>query len=438
MSYSKNNIKPFLTFILSFFFKLIFCTESLNSYGMKFAKALKLYNGNIIIAGDIGINTYDSTGRISLYNYTITENKIETENDAYYTTLVQFPKEHNGLVLAFVKHIMYIFDPNGNFKFKKQPPSLSISSNIWFYTIVPYTHIDNNYHFILAYINEQLKAVLQYFIINLDELSITLKFNYIFEEDDPDRSGIEYNYGISCQIMEHETYGEVLTCFYQNYINQKQIKVSNFKIENDKFLIISALEEYYEDSAFCIQSVVSINKKNCLVCYVQNDDYFKRNGYCSIYNIDDNQFNKYDKYLNNQCEANINHITLNYYKETKEYIFSCTCTNAKIFIIIFDENFNPMEKNFSSEYLTETTILISGCYYPYFYSIIFLSNEYTVLGDFKCFGDLEISTLYSIPEEYKPSEIYTDSLEEDSESEAISSSESNEGSEETKDSEENI
>ena len=417
MSNSKINNKLFINFIFCFLLKLIFCTEALNSYGMKFAKTLKLYNGNIIIAGDIGIYTYDSTGMTLLYNYNVTENKIEKETDAYYTNLAQFPKKHNGLVLVFMKHIMYIFDSNGNFKFKKQPPSLSISSNNWFYTIVPYTHIDNNYHFILAYINEQLKAILQYFIINLDEESITLKFNHIFDEDDPDRSGIEYNYGISCQIMEHATYGETLTCFYQNNINQKQISAKNFKIEDDKFIVFSDLEEeYYEDSAFCIQSVVSINKKNCLVCYVQNDNDCKRNGYCSVYNIDDNQFSKNNNYLNNQCEANINHITLNYYKETKQYIFSCTYINAQIYTIIFDENFNPVEINSGSEYLTETTISIPSCHYPYFYSIIFLSNEYKILGDFVCDGDLAASTLYSIPDEYKPSEIYTDSLEEDSES----------------------
>ena len=173
-------------------FKIILCTESLNSYEMKFAKSLKLNNGNILIAGNVGIYTYDNTGKNLLYECPITENNIELESDAFYTTLVQFPKKYNGLVLAFVKHIMYILDSNGNFKFKKQPPNLSLSENNKFYTIVPHTYNNNNYFFVLAYINEGSKAILQYFSINIENEAITLNADYVFDENDSDRVGLMY------------------------------------------------------------------------------------------------------------------------------------------------------------------------------------------------------------------------------------------------------
>ncbi len=430
MPKSKINIKLFLTFSFCLFLKLIFCTEPLNSFGMKYAKTLQLYNGNIIVVGDIGINTYDNTGMKSLYNYTITENKIESEADAYLTTLVQFPMKNNGLVLIFVKYKMYIFDSNGNFLFKYQPPSLSISMNIDFFTIVPYIQIDNNYHFILAYLNENRKAYLQYFIINIEDEEITFKFDYIFDQDEPERNGVDYSYGISCQIMEHKIYEETLVCFYQNNIMQKEIAAKHFKIHDTSFQVISELEgASYKDTAFCILSQISINKKNCLLCYVQNDESSKYNGICSIYNIDENKFINYKKYLDYNCQAHINHLTLNYYKETKQYIFSCTGTSANVHIIIFDENYNVVEINSGSDTMADSTISIPNCYFPYFYSILFLSNEYTILGDFKCEGS-EISTLYNIPDEYKPSEIYTDYPEEDSKSEESSYSENNEESSE--------
>ena len=425
MSNLSNIPKNFIFFLFFLSFKLILCTESLFSYGMKFAKTLKLYGGNIIVAGDIGINTYDNTGTKSLYNYTITQNKIESENDAFYTTLVQFPIKDNGLVIAFVKHIMYILDSDGKHKFNYQPPSLSISSNNQFYTLVPHKHVNNNYYIILAYINYNSKAYLQYYTINVEGEVITLNGDFVFDEDDPDRAPIMYNYGLSCQIMEHSIYGETLTCFYQNNINEKEIAAKNFKIQDGDFVILSELEQSsYKDSVFCIQSLASTDKKKSLVCYVQNDSSSTRKGYCAVYDIEENKFINYNKYLDNQCEANINHITLNYYKETKEYIFSCTYSTANIHITIFDENFDVVKIKSGSQTLTDSTISISNCHYPYFYSIVLLNNAYTILGDFKCDEEKEISILYSIPDEYKPTVIYTDSPEEDDESQ-----ESNEESE---------
>ena len=157
------------------------------------------------------------------------------------------------------------------------------------------------------------------------------------------------------------------------------------------------------------------DKKKSLICYVQNDNSATRKGYCAVYDIEENKFNNYSKYLDNQCEADINHITLNYYKETKEYIFSCTYSTANIHIIIFDENFNVVKIKSNSQTLTDSTISIPNCQYPYFYSIVFLNNVYKLIGDFKCNEEREISILYSIPNEYKPTVIYTDSPEEEDE-----------------------
>ena len=412
MNIFKNYPNFFEIFLLSF--NLIFSNNNtLNSYGMKYAKTLKLYNGYIITAGDIGIFIYDSTGINPINNYTDIDYSINSEEDAYYTNLIQFPNEYNGLVIVFIINTMYIFDSEANFKFKKQINDIVVTSSLKFYSFVPYIYKDGNYHIILGYINENERVSLRYYLINLVNESLTLENSYSFEEDDYLKD-FSYNYGVSCQIMKHQQYGKILTCFYQHNNNPKEISALSFNINNNKIEKIQGLNTSYEDISFCIQSVSSEDKKKSLVCYIQNDDdgERQRNGYCSIYNIDENEFGEKIRCLTSSCEANINHITLTYYRETREYIFSCTGTSSDINLVRFDQNFNIITINDGNEIIEDSIISISGCHYPYFYSIILLSNEYTILGDFACDGGIQSSTLYSIPEAYKPSTIYSDFCDE--------------------------
>ena len=419
MNIFKNYPNFFEIFLFIISFNLIFSNNNtLNSYGMKYAKTLKLYNGYIVTAGDMGIQIYDSTGLISINNYTDITDKINSEEDGYFTTLVQFPKVYNGLLIVFIINTMYIFDSEANFKFKKKLNDIIISSELKFYSIVPYIYKDGNYHIILGYINTSVKIKLEYYLIDVESESITLENYYSFDQDDYLKD-FSFNYGVSCQIMDHQEYRKILTCFFQLNNNPKQISALSFNINNNRIEKIQGLNTSYEDIAFCIQSVISKDKKESLVCYIQNDDEGsrQRNGFCSIYNVDENKFGDKFRCLTSFCEANINHITLNYYIETKEYIFSCTGTNSDINIMRFDQDFKIITINEGTQNEKDSIISISGCHYPYFYSIIFLSNEYTILGDFSCDGGMQSSTLYSIPEKYKPSIIYSDSFEEPEEPE---------------------
>jgi hypothetical protein len=93
-------------------------TESVFSYGMKYAKIYKLNNGNIIVVGNLGINTYDSTGMNSLYNRSINENPITSSTEGKFTNFAQFSNENNGIGIVMVNHILYILNSNGSYLFR--------------------------------------------------------------------------------------------------------------------------------------------------------------------------------------------------------------------------------------------------------------------------------------------------------------------------------
>ena len=271
----------------------------------------------------------------------------------------------------------------------------------------------------MGYLNSKRKLFLQYYLIHIDNKNIISKGNYEFDSDDSSRETIEYNYGLSWQFMNHNIYKIVLTCFYVNTY-PREIASMSFKLKNHNIGKTENLTASYSDYTFTIQSDVSSDRKNSLLCYANNNE---RKGTCAVYNIDDNLFSKFAIYISNQCDIEVNRLSVKYFKETKEFIFSCIYNIPDIFIVKFDENFEIIEVDSEGNTKNETTLSVTDCYSSYFYSILFLSNNYTIIGDFICKTSQHLTTLYSIPDEYKPIEIYSDiieiSLNDDSDSELI-------------------
>ena len=398
-----SKIKFLLLFILRIYLIEINCRKLSLLYESDYAKAYKLNNGNIILAGTNGINVYDSSGVNLLYNITTDgEDKINIKEDAFFTTFTQFETgEEYGIII--VKQVVHILNNKGELLFKFR--LTHDTSKIQFYTLVPYIYGDNNYNFILGFLNQRDKAYLQYYSINFDTNNLTLIDNYEFNEDN-----FIYGYGISCQIMNHNTNGNVLTCFYLIYKNTAEIGSISF-ILNNNIEKIPMFNDTYYDKSFIIQSTISPDKKKSLVCYARNKDQEQeenRDGICSVYDIDKNKFEKQNKYLSKSCGTSIEHINLDYFKETREYIFSCTNpSSSKINIVKFDQNFDVI--NIGSESNDSYILFNNSCQSIYFYNFLFLSNEYKLIAQLICNNQNVGIELYSIPKKFEPKTIYSNS-----------------------------
>ena len=381
-------------------------------YDMQYPKSFRLNNGNIIIVGNLGIYVYDQTGIISLHNNTISQNKITSSDNQCFTTFAQFEKGEKYAIIL-VMHIIYILNSDG-IKLFEYKLTHEINSEMGYYSIVPIIDQNNNYNIILGLLgkNSFNKPVLQYFSINFQGESLTLIDEYLFDSDDASRQNVRYDKGINCQIMNHNIRGNILTCFYHNYNNPQEVGSFSYKFVNNKIERIPMLNATYNDQPFCMRSLVSPNRKKSLLCYIRNSgDYNERTGYCSIYDIDENKFEKYNKYLSKICETTNKHLNLDYFKETKEYIFTCiSAQDAVINFIRFDENFNIIkydDNNNDSKILVNSTCQTISCY-----SITFSSNEYKIIGQYSCNGQNNIN-LFSLSEDYKPINIYSDSPEDE-------------------------
>ena len=401
-------------FIIIIFIKLYIanCECDLTDLsGIEFPKSFRLNNGKIIIVGTPGIYVYDSTGTTCLDENPIdNQNKITASSDQCFTTFAQFETGEK-YVIVMVKQVIYILNSDG-VKIFKNKPTLEINSEIGFYSIVPFIDENNNYNFILGILGTgtNCKPILKYFSINFQGESLTPIDSYTFDSDDPSRENIKYDKGISCQLMNHMTYGNVITCFYHNYRNPQEIGSFSFKLENNQISKVPLVNATYNDQSFCMRSIVSQDKKRCLLCYVRNSgDYNERSGYCSIFDIDENRFISFNKYLSKICETTNNHLTLDYFKESREYVFTCSgASDAKINLVRFDENFNPIqirENVYNSDILVKDNCQVLVCY-----SISFSSNEYKIIGQFTCNGITNVD-FFDVSEDHKPLAIYSDSPE---------------------------
>ena len=366
----------------NFIILFIICYQSINcenvNYGMKFVKAFQLNNGNIMIAGDIGINTYDNTGLNLLYNCTLIE-KLNTEESAKYRAFAQFSEDYNSIVIAIVMNVIYIFDDNGNNIFIDR---LNISFSFFgdkFYTIVPHIYKDGKYYFILGFAKEK-KPYLQYISFDLTNKNFTL-------EDDDELTDYECNDGLTCQMMNYQN-NDVFTCFYLNTY-PPGIYAYSLEIIDNKIEYLYLNTSYY-DKTFVIQSVMSEDRKKSLLCYIRNEESSNfRYGFCDIYDIESNRFLNYSKYSTSRLYGtSLNNINLNYFKETKEYIFSFSGYNEGVTVMIFNENLEIIKMKCGNETLDYCIIPLStNCQNIPTFSIVTISNEYKIIGHHSCNGE---------------------------------------------------
>ena len=81
------------------------------------------------------------------------------------------------------------------------------------------------------------------------------------------------------------------------------------------------------------------------------------------------------------------------------------CNSSEINFVRFDENFDVIK--IDSEKNDSTLLIENNCYSINYYSFLFMSNEYKLIGQIICKGQ-RATALYSIPSEYEPKTIYSD------------------------------
>ena len=319
----------------------IVSNEDISGINAPFPNALQLSNGQLFLVNSAGMffcsQNLEPIKFHEYYNKTI--NNYENIIDKI--LISQF--EEDGNIICVVEDVFYFFKENSNFiTMGKFPREITQSSYLNLLTYKKDEQQSN--HFIITFMDEPNKNLyLFHYLINKTEYKIVSNNTYFPFYFDYPIIEINNKY-FTCQIMNSDKKGKVLTCCFQTFENDL-ITVQSFDIENN----LTEIEEYYAktpiDNLNMITSTISEDKKTILVCYTPKNNF----GYCLTYNFDSNQISN-NRVLIEKCSNNYNLFKVKYFKEKEEYIFICDNTDNQFTVIKFDKNFNLINPNEITSY----------------------------------------------------------------------------------------
>ena len=298
----------------------------------EYPHSLVLSNGNLLIMHKNGINLYNPSVTYILKQYNFTEEYIiDTDRENSITSIFQEEETNNNYILIIAKNILYIFTQDlENILMSNLGEYLISDPNSHectiYYNFLFYKFKDEYYYFFVAYPKEG-KFILCYFKANIYSNSV-ININCLTYSSINKEESYEYyisKYGITCQVMNSDIYGKVLTCFFK-IMYPKELKAVAFKIyENDtieEIIDISASSNKVDYEQLYIKSSVSNDQKNALICYlIQNyDDALLT--FCVKFNIDDFSFGEEKQYAET-CGNKPSLINTYYFKEKEEFFFIC-------------------------------------------------------------------------------------------------------------------
>ena len=329
---SKNSI--FISCLLyALLFQIIFSEPQQSSDG-NYIKSFELKDGNyILMFTEKGIYLCNKITRNIEWKKTFANDISQQDFDLL--TIKQFDFGRY-CIIALYKDMIYIFTEEGKL-FIEQSVSFD-NNNGKYFTLVPYKleikeDNSNDYYFIVGYLKESTQFIINFFVFNNLSPNIT-KFDDI-SLSITNCSSIYSHAGFSCQLMNSESYGQVLTCFFHN--NDK-LNIESYNLTD--FKPISSLSYKLEDiNPYLIYSVASKNKNQSLICYLKNWNSAR----CDKYDINENSLSNLYEETEKQCNHQ-NHLMSMIYTsiQENEFIYACTGYDS-------DYNFYQFNSNFELE-----------------------------------------------------------------------------------------
>ena len=360
-------IKIQLNFFLFFFFTLIseIYTEDDPLTG-PFFNSLLLQNGKLFIANYNGMHIYDKELQTKYNSHPYSNVEIDSQNLPK-ALIVEFPFE-NGMIICLVKNTIFFWGSEGEYLFSDTLPNYDYTyAHI---NLLTYKKVDDYYHYIVTFIKDSSLYILYYKADNTNNVLVHDEIFKPFYFDFPNIIIKEFSLG--CQIMDSANKGKVLTCCFQTD-NAKFIVIQSFIIENDFQEIEEDLYAKVESpDARIIHSTISEEGKNLVGFYRDNNGA----GYYFIYNLDNNTIIKNEPLIKT-CLDSYNKFKLFYFKESREYVFTCSDRDKGFTIMRMDSNFNIINSDEFSDinYNAQTTFNT--------FSIIYntIDNKYAFIMD---------------------------------------------------------
>ena len=347
--------------------------------------SIYLTNGNLFVIHKTGIDIYDENLNFIKTSMTFSiDEQISTDK----LSKIAISKFEDGYIVCLINDLIYIFDNEGNFKFKENSPTNRIIAG--YYSLIGKKD-NNQYNIYIFFIQNNIFFLRLYLYYKGDTSLFYRSGTELFGDED----NIFQNIGMSCHIMEHNIKGEVITCFYITTENgENYFRIRFFKNNSGAFVEIEISQSSFKNlntNVNYLKTDINSDNSKALICFILSTG----ENYCFSYDINTDSFSSDYKCDENICRNEYYGLKV-IFTENREFVFGCSGNNGNITLCIFDSNFNSKKKIIKLEECTD----IEG------YSIIYSNNEneYYILSDEACSGiannaqDIQ-NTIFEIEEE---------------------------------------
>ena len=356
---------------------------------LNYPNAISLDNGNVFIIEKNGIFVFDEQLNNVIYNYAFNE-----EDQINESTNVIF-KQKNNYIICLVNTIIYFYDYEN--KSLNKYDNLINDENIFNPTLTPIDLNDINFfYYVIGYIiyeSNCYKLKLLYYKIDYEG-----KNNDYISSCSIERIGVPYgvfghdyyniqNKGLSCEYMQtRNSDNKFLICFFivkSNellYLAENIYDISTTSLSNtESGFDPNVADTYIINDIIQIQSIISDDKKNSLICLLSNEQkisYFKFYFEYGSFDFHHEIFST-EVFVNFNCINTIYGMKLNYLTNINQIVLSCIDSTSKVQALLFKSNdlteLNTYEK-------------FSQCDFMYGHSIINLKYNSTlyIISDVKC------------------------------------------------------
>ena len=354
----KYALFPFIYFWTKLFFLiLIFSFKKLNSEEMINFQVFYLSEDMYLIIDAYYVYFYYSITENRIVLYALNENQTISSVDEL--EMISFGKFKNSsnAHLFISKNYVYSYLEYNKICILENEQINNYKSEIF-----PLKYSDDDFYYIIGIINSEKDLVLYLYHNKIDESKSNLIFNFTI--------GYTNSENFSCQLMKSHSFGEVLTCFYENKYNEivansLTIDITNPKIES------AFLKPKTNNKAKIIKSKLSQDETKSFVCYI-NENY---NCACLTYMVIINDWSDNTIYINS-CLSKRTTLFFDYYELSNQYFLYCYETTTKINILKLNENLNIISK-----YSNDTYDYVKSCSKYYLSSLNYNSND-----DIQIFG----------------------------------------------------
>ena len=337
---------------------------------------LQLSSGNVILFTNEGIYLLDTNFR-KIDNYTFSVSSLNSNNDEKKThpSITVFPPAEDGIILCLISNKEFYFNNVGIlisiYNIETLDETNTFISN---YVINSFKKEALDYYYTITYYDYGINnggIKIFYYKLNYQSSENNLIDNISYSNE---AEVLVESTSITCQRTKSNINEKYLTCFYQ-YTSFGKYYITEITFEPDKsFSHIEPKINYpIEDGEPGFYYSVSVSNEDysrVYVCYTAEG----KNGICFYYDINQRKFSK--RYiLGNECRGNSYFFNLNYFSQTKEFIFSCSPNNKFVYSIVkFNDEMNMISPSGKGEYN-----ILENC---------FSSNGFLILYSLKSSGYL--------------------------------------------------